>query len=146
MQAPSSNKMVARVYFASDKREDCGQDNVFCLKPVPRTVSSLSPARDVLEALIAGPTAEEVSTGLYAPYTNDLIIERITIAKGVARVSLRSKDPTLIRWPGDMAPATFRAAIDQTLKQFPTVRRVFICLDGIASFDDAGEGPRKKCR
>ena len=82
---------------------------------------------------------------MYSPYTNDLIIDELTIAKGIARVSFRSKDPTAPRWPGDLAPATFRAAIEQTLKQFPTVRSAIICLDGFSDFDNERDGPKAKC-
>ena len=37
-------------------------------------------------------------------------------------------------WPGDLAPARFKMAVELTLKQFPGVRRVVVSLDGDPNF------------
>lgn len=138
-------KKEVRIYLGSSKETDCGNDNPFCIEPVSRTVDSRSPALGAMKALIAGPTAEEKSKGLYAPYTDYLAIKRLVITKGTAQVSLHTTRKGWARWPGDMAPGRFTAAIEKTLKQFPNVRQVTICLDGYADFASERGGPRKRC-
>jgi sporulation and spore germination protein len=138
-------KKEVRIYLGSSKEADCGNDNLFCIEPVSRMVDSRSPALGAIKALISGPTAEEKSKGLYAPYTEYLAIKKLVITKGTAHVSLRTTRRGWQRWPGDMAPGRFTAAIEKTLKQFPNVRRVTICLDGYADFGSERGGPRKRC-
>jgi hypothetical protein len=138
-------KKEVRVYLGSSRQDDCGEDNLFCIEPVSRMVDGRSPALGALKALIAGPTAEEKSKGLYAPYTEYLSVKRLVIAKGTAHVSLRATRKGWQRWPGDMAPGRFTAAIEKTLRQFPNVRRVAICLDGYADFASERGGPRQRC-
>jgi len=138
-------KKEVRIYFGSSQKTDCGNDNLFCIEPVSRMVDGRSPALGAMKALIAGPTAEEKSKGLYAPYTEYLSIKRLVITRGTAQVSLRTTRKGWQRWPGDMAPGRFTAAIEKTLKQFPGVRRVAICLDGYADFGSERGGPRKRC-
>jgi len=148
-----SEKKQVRVYFHTmedleSKRPSRSRqeavENTLALVPVRRTVSQTAPARGALEALIAGPTDEEKSRGLRSPYTDDLLIKTLEIAGGTARVSLTSKCAECPRWPGDLAPWRFREAVEKTLKQFPTVKRVIICLDGVENFDD-NSGKIKKC-
>lgn len=139
------SKKEVRIYLGSYKEAECGNDNPFCIKPVRRMVDSRSPALGAMKALIAGPTAEEKSKGLYAPYTENLSIKRLVITKGNAYISLRTTRKGWLRWPGDMAPSRFAEAIEKTLKQFPGVRRVTICLDGHTDLDSGEGGPRKRC-
>ena len=122
-------KKEVRIYLGSSQENDCGNDNLFCIEPVSRMVDNRAPALGAIKALIAGPTAEEKSRGLYAPYTEYLSVKRLVITRGAAHVSLRTTRKGWQRWPGDMAPGRFTAAIEKTLKQFPGVRRVTICLD-----------------
>ncbi len=138
-------KKEVRIYLGSSKETDCGNDNLFCIEPVSRMVDGRSPALGAMKALIVGPTAEEKSKGLYAPYTEYLSIKRLVITRGTAHLSLRTTRRGWARWPGDMAPGRFTAAIEKTLKQFPNVRRVMICLDGYADFGSERGGPRKRC-
>jgi Sporulation and spore germination. len=138
-------KKEVRIYLGSSREDNCGNDNLFCIQPVLRNVDRRSPALGALKALIAGPTAEEKSKGLYAPYTEHLAIKRLVITKGTAHVSLRTTRKGWQRWPGDMAPGRFTAAIEKTLKEFPNVRRVTICLDGYADFGSARGEPKDRC-
>ncbi len=151
-QRPRSDTRQVRVYFyseneihsktTSDSRQ-AAVENLLALVPVRRKVSGVTPARGAIEALIAGPTDEEKGRGLRSPHTHDLSIKTLAIDDGTARISLVSKCADCPRWPGDLAPWRFREAIERTLKQFPTVRRVVICLDGIENFDSGDE--IKKC-
>ncbi|MGA9771526.1 MAG: GerMN domain-containing protein [Blastocatellia bacterium] len=134
-------KKEVRIYLVND----CSSNDTWCLEPVSRMVDNRSPALGALKALIAGPTAEEKSKGLTAPYTEYLSVKRLVITRGTAQVSLRTTRKGWPRWPGDMAPERFTVAIEKTLKQFPNVRRVTICLDGYADFASERGGPRKRC-
>jgi hypothetical protein len=153
-QAPDSRPLNAgarptkrevRIFLGSMREADCGKDNPYCIEPVLRIVDSRSPALGALNALITGPTADEKSKGLYAPSTEYLSIKRLEITKGTARVSLRTTRDGWQRWPGDMAPGRFIAAIEKTLKQFPGVRLVLICLDGYVDFASERDRPRRRC-
>lgn len=135
-----------RIFLGSYREQDCKPNDVYCLVPVTRTVNGRALALGALKALLAGPTEDEKTRGLYAPYTENLAIRSLRLSRGTARLSLRTSVQGFQRWPGDLAPARFIAAIEQTLKQFPTVRRVVICLDGYEDFASEEDGPKKKCK
>jgi hypothetical protein len=152
-QRPRSDTRQVRVYFYSEKElpsntysdsRRAAIEELLALVAVRRTVSVTTPARGAIEALIAGPTDEEKGRGLRSPYAEGLSIKNLAIDGGTAHVSFVSKCVDCPRWPGDLAPWRFREAIERTLKQFPTVRRVVICLDGVENFD-AGGDEIKKC-
>src|ERR1044072_1285393 len=103
-------KKEIRIYLLVS---DCSNNNFHCLEPVSRMVDSRSPAFGAMKALIAGPTAEEKSKGLNAPYTEYLSIKRLVITRGTAHVSLRTTRRGWARWPGDMAPGRVTAAIEK---------------------------------
>lgn len=96
------------------------------LVPVQRRVSKLTPARGAIEALLAGPTEEEKSKGLRAPHTDVLRIKELIISDGVARLSLVSDCPSCRA----TAPLQLKEAVELTLKQFDTVRRVKVIFNG----------------
>ena len=114
------------------------------LAPVERMVYWLTPARGALEALIAGPTADERAKGIRAPHTESLSIKNLQISNGAALVSLISDCPTCDRFSGPEEALRFKEAIELTLKQFPSVRRVKICLDGYEDLHETEN--RKRCR
>lgn len=113
------------------------------LTRVQRRVSRTTPARGALEALILGPTDDERAQGLRSPHAEGLSIKSLIIENRVALVSLVSACPKCPRWSGTLAPPRFRKAIELTLKQFPTVGAVKICIDGYEDFD---EEQKKKCQ
>lgn len=137
-------KREVRIYLGAGENLEC-EDGVYCIAPVLRTVDRRAPARGALQAFLSGPTTEEKSHGFYALHTQYLSITRLAITKGTARVSFRTTREEWQRWPGDLAPIRFAIAIEKTLKQFPNVRRVIICLDGDLDFVGGRGGPRKRC-
>ncbi|HJQ69460.1 MAG TPA: GerMN domain-containing protein [Blastocatellia bacterium] len=153
-QRARPDKRQVRVYFFTEedleskkpsRSRRAASENLLALVPVFRMVSVTTPARGAIEALIAGPTDEEKSRGLRSPYAEGLSIKALEIDGGTARISLASKCADCPRWPGDLAPWRFREAVERTLKQFPTVKRVVICLDGVENFDD-NSGEVRKCQ
>jgi hypothetical protein len=152
-QQARSDKRQVRVFFYTiedleskkpSRSRRAAVENTLALVAVRRMVSANAPARGAIEALIAGPTDEEKGRGLRSPYADDLTIKTLEIDDGTARIGLVSKCADCPRWPGDLAPWRFREAVERTLKQFSTVRRVVICLDGVENFDD-NSGDAKKC-
>ena len=153
-QHPAAGKRLVWVYlYPSDElglegrpiSQRAARENALALVPVQREVSVVSPARGALEALIAGPTADEKTRGLLAPYTEGLSITNLKIMNGTARIGLASSCGDCPRWSDDLAVWRFTEAINRTLKQFSNVRRVVICLDGFEDFGLLNQAPTKRC-
>ncbi|HEV8486507.1 MAG TPA: GerMN domain-containing protein [Blastocatellia bacterium] len=153
-QHPSPGKRLVWVYLYPANEvglegrpisQRAARENALALVPVQREVSVVSPARGALEALIAGPTSDEKTRGLLAPYTEGLTITNLKIINGIARVSLASSCGDCPRFPDDLAVWRFTESLNRVLKQFPNVRRVVICLDGFEDFGELNHAPTKRC-
>ena len=119
-----------KVYFYHDPGE------VIDLAPVTRWVSSVAPARPAIEALLKGPTAAERRRGFESLASASAFrIGSLTIRGGTARVNFISTR-RWAGWPGDLAPVRFKTAVELTLKQFPSVQRVIVSLNGDVNFAD----------
>ncbi|HYY55855.1 MAG TPA: GerMN domain-containing protein [Pyrinomonadaceae bacterium] len=130
-QRATSEQRQVRVYFPRDGNPH--PRDPFNLQFVVRMVATAAPARPTLLALLAGPTAEEKRRRLRPLDSGGLAISALKINDGTARVDFVSRGGK--RWAGDLSPAEFRQAVDRTLKQFSTVRRVVISVDGKTDFD-----------
>jgi hypothetical protein len=64
----------------------------------------------------------------------ELDIGLLYIKQGTARVNFVASR-TWAGWPGDLAPGRFKEAVIRTLKQFPTVKRVIVSVNGDTKFD-----------
>ena len=128
--SPSGQRQV-RVYFPRDGNPH--PRDPFNLQFVVRSVATAAPARPTLEALLAGPTAVEKRRRLRPLDAGGLSIGTLVIGNGTARVDFVSRGGK--RWAGDLSPAEFRQAVERTLKQFSTVRRVTVSVDGKTDFD-----------
>ena len=117
-----------KVYFYHDPGE------YIDLAPVTRSVNAVAPARPAIEALLKGPTAEERRKG-FGPLAsaNEFGIGSLKISRGTARINFVSSR-RWAGWPGDLAPVRFKTAVELTLKQFPSVRRVIVSLNGDTKF------------
>ena len=106
------------------------------IAPVMRSVSATAPARPAIEALLKGPTAAERQKG-FGPLVSasEFRIGSLSIRGGTARVNFISKR-SWAGWPGDVAPVRFKTAVELTLKQFPSVWRVIVSLNGDPKFYD----------
>ena len=104
------------------------------LAPVTRRVSGAAPTRGALEPLLGGPTPDEERKGFGALVgAGECRIGSLVIRGATARVNFVTSR-TWAGWPGDLAPARFKMAVELTLKQFPGVRRVVVSLDGDPNF------------
>ena len=127
-------KVVARkevkVYFYHDPGE------YIDLAPVRRSVNAAAPARPAIEALLKGPTAAERRRGFASlASASDFRIGSLKITGGTARINFISTR-RWTGWAGDLAPVRFKTAVELTLKQFPTVERVIVSLNGDEKFYD----------
>ena len=106
------------------------------LAPVTRSVNAVAPARPAIEALLEGPAAAERRRG-FEPLVSasEFRIGSLTIKGGTARINFIS-NRRWAGWPGDLAPVRFKTAVELTLKQFPSVRRVIVSLNGDKRFAD----------
>jgi hypothetical protein len=121
-----------RVYFWSER--DSTEKNPLGVSAVRRMVDGREPARAALQALLRGPNAAEKKQGYLSLSVEEFGIGLLTIRGGTARVNFVASR-RWPGWPGDMSPGRFREAVTRTLKQFPTVRRVVISVNGDAKFD-----------
>lgn len=117
-----------KVYFYHDPGE------YIDLAPVLRSVSAIAPARPAIEALLNGPTATERRKG-FGPLASvsEFRIGSLKISGGTARINFVS-NRRWGGWPGDLAPVRFKTAVELTLKQFPSVQRVIVSLNGDKNF------------
>jgi len=119
-----------KVYFYHDPGE------YIDLAPVTRSVNAAAPARPAIEALLKGPTTAEKRRGFDSlASASDFRIGSLKISGGTARINFVSTR-RWHGWPGDLAPVRFKTAVELTLKQFPSVRRVIVSLNGNERFAD----------
>src|SRR5215208_776239 len=124
-----------KVYFYHDPGE------FIDLAPVTRSVNAIAPARPAIEALLKGPTAAERQRG-FGPLASASAfrIGSLKISGGTARINFVSTR-RWAGWPGDLAPVRFKTAVELTLKQFASVRRVIVSVNGDEKFYDE-RGPK----
>jgi hypothetical protein len=138
---------VVKIYLRNDllkRKTDDPMELLMALAVVSRRVDAAAPARGALNALLVGPTAAEKNRGFESPHAEYLSLRRLVIRHGLASVSLRTTRRMYARWPGDLSPGRFADAITRTLKQFSTVKRVAICLDGETS--TGKDDSTKRCK
>ena len=142
-QAQIGGKKLVKVnVILLDNFESENLSENFSLFAVEREVSAASPLRSAIEAQLDGATDEENSQALYSP------------ADGIKLISVRVKNKTAyasfkrtsIETFNKIDALRFKNAVTKTARQFPSVRRIEICLDGNLNFDRTSKGARKPCR
>ncbi len=97
--------------------------------PVPRSITNTTaPARAALEALFAGPTADELAHGYTTALNTGIKIQSLVIANGTAKVDLNSALQQGVA--GSCRVMAIRSQIENTLKQFASVKNVVISVNG----------------
>ena len=129
-QAQVAARKEVKIYFYHEPGE------YIDLAPVMRSVNGSAPARAAIEALLKGPTADETRRGFQSlASASDFRIGSLKIVAGTARINFISTR-RWTGWAGDLAPVRFKTAVELTLKQFPSVQRVIVSLNGDEKFDD----------
>lgn len=96
--------------------------------PVTRVVpKTITPARTALDLLLAGPTDEEKEAGYFSAIPKGVTLKSIVIEKNIARADFAKAN-----WPtgGSCLVSAVRSEIENTLKQFATVKEVSISVEG----------------
>lgn len=120
--------MDIKVYFSSTKKDP---QTLYCNKTYPvtrRIAKTEATAQAALEELLKGPNAIESEDGYMTSINSGVKIQKLTIEKGVAKVDF---DETLeAAVGGSCRVAAIRSQITETLKQFSTVKKVVISING----------------
>jgi spore germination protein GerM len=121
-----------RVYFNNAQRAGSADDCATVFerqRQVPRTEAVATAA---LQQLFAGPTDAERAAGDRSPFSAATagLLKRVRIEHGTAFVDLHDMRAQLPGVSSSCGAAEFGMQIERTLRQFPTVRRVILAIDG----------------
>jgi hypothetical protein len=101
--------------------------------PLKRKVSAAAPLFPAIAAMLEPPTEAEQKLGYVSASYGDMKLESVKLTKGQVRVDLtRVIRPDYN--PGDLQTLYFEEAVIKTAKQFPSVRKVMVCVNGINEF------------
>jgi hypothetical protein len=142
--------MLIKLYFPNTKfgSGDCGAKVFPITRRIPKTAAV---ARAVLEQLFAGPNSEEKAKGFYSDFSEETksFFFSVNVRNRAAYVNLR--DPTLTPVTGNFTTScggsNFFGQVDNTLKQFSSIKKVFFAIKGDPSlfygWMQIGECPRE---
>jgi spore germination protein GerM len=132
-----SQTMLIKLYFPNTKLNsgECGVKVFPVTRRIPGTAAA---ARAVLEQLFAGPNSEEKAKGFYSDFSQETksFFFSVNVKNKAAYVNLR--DPTLTPVMGNFTTScggsNFFGQVESTLKQFPSIKKVFFAIKGDPSF------------
>jgi spore germination protein GerM len=98
-------------------------------RQVPKTEGVATAA---LRQLFAGPTESERAAGYRSPFSAATagLLRRVHIEHGTAYLDLSDLRAQLAGATSSCGAAEFQMQVERTLRQFPTVRRVILAIDG----------------
>lgn len=116
-----------KVYFNHDKLDpEFSCNKVF---PVERQIAKTEAlARAALKELLTGPTQTEKDNGFFTSINPDVEVQELVIENGTIRVDFNEQLEFQVG--GSCRVAAIRAQITETLKQFPTVDKIIISING----------------
>jgi len=128
-----SQTMLIKLYFPNTKLNsgECGVKVFPVTRRIPRTAAA---ARAVLEQLFAGPNSEEKAKGFYSDFSEETksFFFSVNVKNKAAYVNLG--DPTLTPVMGNFTTScggsNFFGQVESTLKQFPSIKKVFFAIKG----------------
>lgn len=117
-----------KVFFSSSyfdpNSENCGK-----VYPVERVLpKTQAPARAAIEALLQGPEELEKKGGYYTNLNENIKLQKISIVNDTAYVDFNEKLGQNVG--GSCLVSAICSQIQETLKQFPTIRSVEMSIDG----------------
>ncbi len=129
------------VYFVK-KSEEYDPKNPANLFAVRRRIDARMSLAGALNALMRGATKQEEKRGLFAP-TYGIRLVSVMLNEGTAMA--RFTMPETAQFSGTNSAIYFIKAVEQTVLQFPEVKRVTVCLNGTVDFWREDEQPPQKC-
>ncbi len=127
--AQSADLKKVTVYFWEFNREGGGDDMI----AFTRMVNKKAPLRPTVEALLAGPTVAENRKRFGSVAYGDIKLSSIQITGGTARIDFTR----VVREdnnPGDLQTLRFESTVIRTAKQFPEIKNVILCVNGMNEF------------
>lgn len=125
--------MAIRVYFGNKIKNPKVEDCTLAYELERKVEPTMAIARAAINELLKGPTAEEQKDGYYSSINPGVTLKSIKIEDGVAYVDFDKKIEEAVG--GSCRTAAIRSEITNTLKQFYSVNRVVISVEG--RVDDA---------
>jgi spore germination protein GerM len=129
-----TKNITIKVYYANEKRNP-NADPCGLVFPVKRVIPKTSGvARAALEQLFAGPTEKEKVEGYYSWFSpkSKSILKSIVIKNNRAYVNF--KPDTFAILSGSVSTSCgsdqFLSEIEKTLRQFPSIKKIFYAIDG----------------
>lgn len=102
------------------------------LVEVRRRVDARAPLTGAIRALLAGGTSEEEKNGMFS-FIYGVELESVQIKNKTARLDFQF-DKRTNSWLDPTMEALFHGALEKTATQFPGVKRVLVCVDGVENF------------
>jgi len=128
--------VTVKIYFENDSLEqrdavEMGQHGeIVRVYPIKRCISALQLPTAALQELLKGPTGQERRQG-YDTNLEGLTLRRFWVRRGVATVELVGE----LRLRGELSGLRLRLQVEKTLKQFRSIRKVVIRVNGRRDFD-----------
>lgn len=119
---------TVKVFFGSRTQDPNGERcaQVYAVdRRIPQTAAV---ARAAVEELLRGPSVDERARGYFTNINDGVEIRGVTILNGTATVDLSETVQQNVG--GSCRVQAIRAQLTETLKQFPTVQRVVIAVNG----------------
>ena len=129
----SRDLKIVKIYFSNSKMNP---DMLDCSKvyPVERNIADAANVAELaINELLTGPTDAAKERGYFTSINDGVKLQKISVKDGTAYVDFSSKMEENLG--GSCRVSAIRAQIEQTLKQFSTVKNVVISIDG--RVDDA---------
>ena len=125
--------MTIKLFFPNTRlsKVDC-RAKVF---PVTRTIpKTTAVARVALEQLFAGPTSKEKAKGFYSDFSEETrsFFSSVNVKGKAAYVNLSdpTATPTMGNFTTSCGGSNFFGQVGNTLKQFPSIKKVFFAIKG----------------
>ena len=103
------------------------------IRPLKRTVAAAAPLFPAIAAMLETPSEAEQKLGYTSAGYGDMKLDSVTLKKGTVRVDF-SREIRPDYNPGDLQTLDFESAVIKTAKQFPAVKKVIVCVNGINEF------------
>ena len=130
----TSQTTTVKLYFPNSRMDktDCAVKVFPVMRTIPRT---LSVAKATLEQLFAGPTADEQAKGYYSDFSEETktLLISVNVKNQAGYVNLKdltSSATKMGNFTTSCGSSNFFAQVESTLKQFPTVRKVYFAFEG----------------
>jgi spore germination protein GerM len=133
----SQQTLKVKLYFPNTRRDK--SDCPVKVYPVTRTIpKTQAVAGTALEQLFAGPTSQEKAQGFYSDFseaTKSLLIS-VNLKNDAAYVNLRNLNSTsrMGNFTTSCGGSNFFGQVENTLKQFASIKKVFYAMEGDPSF------------